>query len=268
MCRSPRRECQKPSPCLCCKACAIIYFFISPLRNCIMGKSVEIPQDIIDNVIAAVGDDKRLLKQCALVSSSFLHPCRKLLFSKITLNSDEICQGIYEFLVHNPIIQSFVRTITLDPFFESREWVTRNDTSLLGVLRLPFSRLECFSIGNDVYRPWDWNRFSSELKDAFLNITHSSNLKILSLIEITNIPITFFLHIVHLTTLELYCSLPLNDFGNDENSSPMTWAVSKGVASHMVPVVDRLEWFLRKEDHSKYHVRGTRFPLSTNFSLI
>jgi hypothetical protein len=29
-----------------------------------MAKSVEIPQDIIDNVIAAVGDDRDLLKQC------------------------------------------------------------------------------------------------------------------------------------------------------------------------------------------------------------
>ena len=28
---------------------------------------MDIPQDIIDNVIAAVGDDTHLLKQCALV---------------------------------------------------------------------------------------------------------------------------------------------------------------------------------------------------------
>ena len=33
---------------------------------------MEIPQDIIYNVITAVGDDKCLLRQCALVSSSFL----------------------------------------------------------------------------------------------------------------------------------------------------------------------------------------------------
>jgi hypothetical protein len=42
-----------------------------------MAVSVAIPQDIIDHVIAAVGDDKPLLKQCALVSSSFLLPGNK-----------------------------------------------------------------------------------------------------------------------------------------------------------------------------------------------
>ena len=31
---------------------------------------MDIPQDIIDNVIAAIDDNKNLLKKCALVSSS------------------------------------------------------------------------------------------------------------------------------------------------------------------------------------------------------
>jgi hypothetical protein len=79
-----------------------------------MARSVEIPQDIIDSIIAVVGDDARLLKQCSLVSSSFLLPCRKQLFSRITLRNDETCKGIHEFLVQNPVIQSFVRAITLN----------------------------------------------------------------------------------------------------------------------------------------------------------
>ena len=77
-------------------------------------KSVEIPQDIIDNVIAAVGYNTRLLKKCTLVSSSFLLPSRKQLFSRIYLRSDQTCQGIHQLLVQNPVIQSFVRTITLE----------------------------------------------------------------------------------------------------------------------------------------------------------
>jgi hypothetical protein len=68
-------------------------------RNCTdlkahtMTKSevVELPQDIIDNIIAAVGI---VLKQCTLVSSSFLLPSRKQLFSRISLRSDESCQDI------------------------------------------------------------------------------------------------------------------------------------------------------------------------------
>jgi hypothetical protein len=99
---------------------------------------MEVPQDIIDNVIAAVGDDTRVLKQCTLVSSSFLLPSRKQLFSRISLRSDKPCQGIHEFLVQNPVIQSFVRTITLEQMSPSGpkipEWM--NGTSLLAILRL------------------------------------------------------------------------------------------------------------------------------------
>ena len=80
-------------------------------------------QDIIDNVIAAVGEDKRLLQQCALVSSSFLLHTRKQLFSKITISSDQKCEGIHQFLVQNPVIQflcqNHSRTITLTDDFNT-----------------------------------------------------------------------------------------------------------------------------------------------------
>jgi hypothetical protein len=78
-----------------------------------MAKSVEIPQDIIDSIIAEVGDDTGpgLLKQFSLVSSSFLLPSRKQLFSRITIRNDKTCQGIHQLLVQNPVIQSLVRTI-------------------------------------------------------------------------------------------------------------------------------------------------------------
>jgi hypothetical protein len=179
-----------------------------------MATSVEIPQDVIDNVIAAVDDDTDLLKQCALVSSSFLRPSRKQLFSRISLTSDQTCQGIHQLLVQNPVIQSFVRTITLtaratgDSYSQACEWM--NGTSLLAILRLPFCCLECFSIivfrdtSSWIRNPWNRNCFSSGLKDALSNIIHTSTLKTLSLSGITQVPFTtFLLHIVHLTTLKL-----------------------------------------------------------------
>jgi hypothetical protein len=226
-----------------------------------MAKSLEIPQDIIDNVIEAVGDDKRLLQQCALVSSSFLLPTRKQLFSRITLSSYRKCQGIHQFLVQNPVIQSFVRTITLTEDLIDY-WLRRfpawiNSTSLLVILRLPFCRLECFSIDIRIWNgeKWDWNSFSSELKDALSNIIHSSTLKTLTLKGIIKVPITLFLRIVHLTTLEL--TLSPNDFC-DENSNSLTRVASKGVApmtSHTV--IDRFVWNLVEE-----HVHGTKLPSS------
>jgi hypothetical protein len=223
-------------------------------------KLVEPPQDIIDNVIAAGSDDTHLLKQCSLVSSSFLLPSRKhlRLFSRITIGSDKTCQGIHEFLVENPVVQTFVRAITLtdSDSMHTPEWI--NGTSLLAILQLPFCCLECFSIGfpNDddgamvtwLTEPtgeeselWDWNYFSSEMKDALSNIILSSTLKTISLDGITNVPTTFFSRITHLTTLELH-SLTPSDFC-DENSSTLTRASLKGVApldSHAV--IDRCVW--------------------------
>ena len=204
---------------------------------------MDLPQDIIDSVIAAAGNDTRVLKQCALVSSSFLLPSRKHLFSRITLRSDQSCQGIHQFFVQNPVIQSSVRSITLtensdkwSPKFT--EWM--NGTSLLAILQLTFCHLESFSITEHRRsHHWSWDSFSGELKDAISNIIHSPTLKTLFLKGITRVPITIFLHIGHLTTLRLQSISPI-DFCDD---SSLTRAASKGmapIASHTV--IDRCVW--------------------------
>ena len=233
---------------------------------------VEIPQDIIDSIIAAVGDDRRLLKQCSLVSSSFLLPSRKHLFSRIILRNDKACQGIHQLLVQNPAIQSCVRAITLMDRWGGNDAQWMNGTSLPAILRLPFGCLECFSI-NLSQHSWNmdhlilrnWHSFSSELKDALSNIVHSSNIKTLSLRGVTQVPNTFFHQIFHLTTLELH-SFSVYDFG-DENSSSL--AGLKGVASHTM--IDRCVWRWREGLENRYgqeFMPSTRFPSLTYFSLI
>ena len=221
--------------------------------------TVELPQDIIDNVIAAVGDDTHLLKQCSLVSSSFLRSARKHLFSRITISSVETCDGIHQLLVQNPLIQTFVRAIILTESMPrwrvTPKWI--NGTSLLAILRLPFCCLERFSIVlqeddeyelafvlSEEYLPsgletWDWNYFSNEMKDALSNIILSSTLKTLCLDGITNVPTTFFLRFAHLSILELH-SLTPNDFCDE---SSLTLAASKGMAPMISQtVIDRCVW--------------------------
>ena len=143
-----------------------------------------------------------------------------------------------------------------------------NPTSLLPILRLPFCCLECFSIvlGLDYWirKYWDWNCFISGMKDAILSIVQSSTFKTLSLKGIM-VPTTFFLSIVHPTTLELH-SLPLSDFAG-KNSNSLTGPASKRIApmaSHTV--IDRCVWNFRSR--RREHVCGTRFPSSAYFSLI
>ena len=215
---------------------------------------MDIPQDIIDNVIAGVGDDTQLLKKCSLVSSSFLLPCRKQLFSRITLMDNERFQGIYQLLIQNPVITTFVRTIAfsftgtgnlLDP--ANSEWM--NGTSLLAILRLPFCCLEGFSINVWPEYRSNWSCFSNELKDALLNIIHSSTLKTLFLKGVSEVPITLFFHIVHLTTLKLDSISPY-DFAGRNSSS-----LAPAEAREPHAVVDRCVWcFNSKQEDSKYEI--------------
>ena len=214
-----------------------------------MAKPKDIPQDIIDNVIAAIGDDKDLLKKCALVSSSFLHPSRKQLFTEIHISSYRPCDGIHQLLVQSALIRSFVRTINLDLTIISPYSEGEKSTPLFDVLRLPFCCLERFSIfaGRNAfsYEPYNWND-SSEMKDALSNIIHLPTLKTLSLYCV-RMPIAFFHRIVHLTTLELSYLSPY-DFGN-KNSSSLTRAASKKVRpTASDAVIDRCVWCFGWED--------------------
>ena len=234
--------------------------------HCLPSTMVEIPQDIIDSIIEAVGNDTYLLKECALVSSSFLLPSRKYIFSKLSFigRPEQVCnwQRLYQFLVENPVIQSFVRSITIEPDCYTL-YEPLNHPSLIAILRLPFCCLESFSIDNMRTRvSLNWDNFSSELKDTLSTVIHSSTLKTLHLSKI-NMPILLFLDI-NLSKLELTAFL-LRDLGV-EQSRLLTLAASKGggaaTASLSHTVVDHCVWNFFKP------VYGTRFPTSAYFSLI
>ena len=135
---------------------------------------MDIPQDIIrvNSVIAAVGDDTRVLKQCALVSSSFLLPSRKQLFSRITSKATNPARGFISFSFKiqsgSPLLEPLFSLTTLGPLGDAN---LPNGKSLLAILRLPLCCLECFSLN---MRHWfklekPWESFSSELKDALSN---------------------------------------------------------------------------------------------------
>ena len=226
---------------------------------------VAIPQDIIDNVIEAVGDDRRLLKECALVSSSFLLPCRKRLFSKLCLSRDQTCQRLHQFLVENPVVQSFVRSIAID----LDELL--NCTSLIAILRLPFCCLESFCITknklNNGWRkaPLIWSDFSGELKDTLSTdstVIHSSTLKSLYLREVA-LPISMlFLGNVSINLIKLELTDGLSNEFDGEQSRLLTSGASEGVATTAPHrVVDHCIWRCFDAVH------GTRFPTFAYFSL-
>ena len=170
----------------------------------------------------------------------------------------------------NPLSEPFLWSNVYRPGSKVSEWM--NSKSLLALLRLPFGCLECFSIivHRDDWDTWSWNNFSSELKDALSNIIHTSSLKTLSLTGITKVPITFFLHIVHLTTLELH-SISLYDF-YDKNSRPLS--VTRAASKRVVPmvshtVIDRCVWrFTGREHCPVYEIPFICLFLNTNSGQI
>jgi len=209
-----------------------------------MAVSVAIPQDIIDDVIAAVGDDEHF-KQCALVSSSFLLPSRKQLFSKIYIRRNKASRRLRKVLIQNPAIQSFVRSIDICPPWGSTTFL--NSSPLLAILRLSFCCLESFSI--NLWDPWNWNCLSCEMKDALSSIIHSSTLKTLYF----NVPITPFLDLTELTLNSVH-------FDREQSTSP-TLAALKGMATISHPLVDQCVWYFWIWDRG----RGTTSPTSHFF---
>ena len=216
-----------------------------------MANSVEIPQDIIDNVIAALGDDEPSLKQCALVSSSCLNPSRKQLFYSISFGSNvKDCHRLRQVLVQNPVSRSFVKKI----FVNYQHWGSKPtfNESLLAILQLPFCHLEELSLFTV-----DWSRFSGELKDALSTLIHSPTLKIVYLINVTNAPITIFPGIVHLTKLYLI-SVSFNYSGGEQSSSRTPTGVVT-TASH--PVIDQCAWSFWMPTHSRIFLKHAYFSL-------
>ena len=227
-----------------------------------------IPQEIVDIIIEAVGrDDSSVLKKCAVVSSSFLLPCRKHLFSELVLRDVQACQRLYQFLVGNQVVQSFVRSISIELNISPDSEFIHHDkplipilqlpTSLIAVLRLPFRRLESFSVDSDTNNIWFesylyWDDFSGELKDTLSTVIRSSTLKTLYLNDVS-VPIMLFLGI-NLTKLVLTDLAP-NNFGGVQ----LTPAGSEEVAT---TVVDHCVWNYFKA------LPGTRFSTPAYFLLI
>jgi hypothetical protein len=211
-----------------------------------MANTLVIPQDIIDTIIEAVGDDSHLLKTCAVVSSSFLLPSRKSLFSKIYLRSDRACQRLHQFLLENPLVQSFVRNITMS--WHSDAYLRLNGTALIAILRLPFCCLESFSL--DMWcKHMHWNKFSSELQKALSNIIHSPALSVLDLNGI-DMPM-MLLQGIHLTELVLKSLLP-NYFVGMQSSSPPAASQT---------VIDKCKWRFFKPQRGKSLTTFSYFPV-------
>lgn len=212
-----------------------------------MTNPLTIPQDIIDGVIEAI-DTKSTLRRCALVSSSFLLPSRKRLFSHIHLRSDTQCKRLHSVLIENSHILSFITNLTVIRRVPQTKlsldlWFSKNPSSLLAILRLPLHRLTAFSLVSSP--PFlQWGRISSNVQAAIQHIIRLPSLSKLHLSTINRMPISLLSDmglVKHLFLNEVYLDIP----ETVEQQSAQDGARLDGYS--YAPAVEQFTWKLRRD---------------------
>jgi hypothetical protein len=76
-----------------------------------MSSFPQIPYDVIETIVERLRNDKATLKNCSLVSHSFLLLSRRWLFSVILLDTSLASQRLYHLLKVNPTIAPMIREL-------------------------------------------------------------------------------------------------------------------------------------------------------------
>lgn len=165
-----------------------------------MAPTTPTPQDVIDTVIGNISaNNAETLKNCSLASRSFLAPSQKQLFSIIYITKGRtICQRLYRLIACSPHIATYIRELHIilfsDPphFRGTKKWVYGEQT-FPPLLRTLSPWLRSFSLAVK-YDSVSWDRFSSDLKSALLDLCTSSNLISFRLVSIcaTQFPLATF----------------------------------------------------------------------------
>ena len=187
----------------------------------------RVSQEIVDNIIGNINiNEKQNLRRLSLVSRSFLYPSRKRLFAKIALAHREQSQGLLSVLAQHPYIQSSVRHLEIHypssfrclPWYsEPTKFQPNDEPTLLSLLRLPLLSLRTLVFDSASY--CHWPKLSSDLRDALSDVIHSPSLTSLELCRAVRVPISLFLGLKGVRTLDLY-DVHLSD-ADDDGVSPI-----------------------------------------------
>lgn len=172
--------------------------------------SVQIPQDIIDSIIYLLHDDTHTLKTCAVVSRSFLPPCRQQIFFVVHLDhpflAQKHCQRMFRLLNKNPDIGFYIKVLRVYVYDSTSShdgalipWIAGEKTFLAVIRLLPQLR----SLMLTSCWPMDWLVFPGTLRAGMLDLFRSPNLTDLKLDRIGNLPMHYFSTFSQLKRLSL-----------------------------------------------------------------
>jgi hypothetical protein len=185
-----------------------------------------IPQEIIEYIVDELHGHILTLKSCALVCHSFLHICRKYLFSTIHLLSNTHSRRLHErVLKETPEIALYIRELFV--YGDSSEhydtdddavaaWLAK-DAALLRTIQLA-DRLRLLSL-NEHGPPIFWNfAFTKELQSAFLARFQSPHLVVLKIHRVHALPVSTLLGLTQLKGL----SVTVENFDKQSWSGPVS----------------------------------------------
>lgn len=163
-----------------------------------------IPADIIYAIIDEIRTDTHTLKQCSLVSRSFLSYSHRHLFAAIQLDHPTQCRGLYRVLMQNPSLVSYIRRLVIvanvKPEFRGRDWVTIENT--LSTVILMLHNLHAFTLRNTFERPIAWDVLPIDFRSAILDLS-TTGIHTITLHNLANLPIANFSRFLRLKQLQL-----------------------------------------------------------------
>ena len=178
----------------------------------------RLPQELIDVIINQV-DDRKTLKACSLVASSFVCPSQRLLFHTVDLDNvvptprKKAYARFLRLLTLNPVLGTYVRSLRLgdgpEDFGLSRSWIV-NAKNLPQLFQF-LPRLEIFSLTfNSDER--DWKSIPADIRSAFEHLFYLPTVQAVSLDFIRGFPPQLLFGLMRLKRLSLsFVDVDVND---------------------------------------------------------
>ncbi|GLB45259.1 hypothetical protein LshimejAT787_2100190 [Lyophyllum shimeji] len=173
-----------------------------------------IPEEIIDLFMEELHDEVETMKNCALVSRTFLTSARRQLFSTVVLRSEDQFLGFSSLIAQNLRISVHVRRLLVSrssylPMIPQR---LQSIISTFSAIRASLREVQVgytHSVKNHSFRA-----LPIELQDAFLDLFASPNLEIIIIGDFYDLPFPRLARFTQLRELGIGCQ------GDAESSTP------------------------------------------------
>ncbi|KAF8150742.1 hypothetical protein B0H34DRAFT_801670 [Crassisporium funariophilum] len=171
-----------------------------------MSSTLPVPTEIVDIIVnILIKEDWRLLKTCSLVCRTFLHVCRRHLFSTITISRRRLTPATFtQLLSAYPYIVNHVRKLEycIPAYPQFNEATMATLPRLLRTLER-LQRLDISSVDR-AEGSLDWANLESSMRTALLELMRLPTLTELRIGNIQNFPMSNLDRCITVTQLNVY----------------------------------------------------------------